>query len=119
MLRILTENPTCYKILDAEFPNRYGDYLAMLLKKAELTNYIVQCSKLDLQSCDSSVIVTLGKTPTREVLELKKSFNFKDYAGKIHLKGTRSVLPWYSLEHLLIKGKKLEEQTIQLLRNLK
>lgn len=119
MLRILTENPAYYKILDAEFPNRHGDYLESLLKKAGVSQYVVQCGEFNLQSCDSSVIVTLGKTPTREVLELKKSFNFKDYAGQICLKGTRRVLPWYSLEHLLIKGKKLELETIQLLRNLK
>ncbi len=119
MLQIITENPAYYKILDAEFPNRYGDYLESLLKKAQLANYIVTCGENSLESSDLSVIVTLGRTPTGLLLELKKTFKLKEYVGKTFLKGQTKIIPWYSLEYLLLKGKQLEIQTVELLRNLK
>lgn len=115
MLHIITENPAYEEILETKFPNRCGDYLEMLLKKANVDTFIVTCNEFLLKDCESSVIVTLGATPTRMLLELKKSYKLKEYVGKTFVKESKNIVPWYSLEYLLLKGKKLEQETIKLL----
>lgn len=114
---LITENPTEEKILEVSFPNRYGDYLEKLLNKAQIKpeERVIICSEDSLRESEFQVIVTLGRTPTGLLLKLPKSFKMGDYVGK--QKG--KIVPWYSLEHLFIKGKKLEQQTVELLGNIK
>lgn len=117
-LYLLTENPTAETILDEKFNNRHGDYLEMLLNKSGFHGEeyeLIWIEEFNGRETGEATIVTLGQTPTRMLLKLPKSFKMGNYVGKRF----NNVVPWYSPEHLLTRGKKLEQQTIELLGKLK
>lgn len=112
----VTENPAYEKILEEKFPNRYGDYLELLIKKAGINQpYSVISSQDPLQESDFEVIICLGRTPIGLLLKLPKSFKMAQVVGK----QVGKILPWYSLEHLLTKGRKTELETVELLGKIK
>lgn len=75
----------------------------------------------DIRWLQPPYIITLGKIPTRLLLNLKKSFKLADYIGQkfasSHLsRGT--VVPWYSLNTILNSGSDIQIRTAQQLEKL-
>lgn len=115
---VVTENPAYEKIMEESFPNRYGYYLENLMQKAGFAREayeVVWVQDFAGLLSDAATIITLGRTPTGLLLKLPKSFKMADYVGQ--RKG--QIIPWYSLEHLFMRGKKLEQETIELLGKIK
>lgn len=100
------------------FTNRHGNYLEVLLKKSgfQLSR---QIASDDLQELKGDVIITLGDRATGMLLVFPKSQRLSDYAGKEYAKDDKIIVPWYSLNYLLNRGKSLEQETIQLFSSIK
>ncbi len=110
-------------IMEEKFPNRLGDYLIKIINKSNLKIdlYYYDEYEICLQNPNTKVIITLGKTPTQTLLNLPKSFKLKDYLEKElpRINSNKIIIPWYSVNHLLISGKKLEQKTIKLFSEIK
>jgi hypothetical protein len=119
MLRIFTEERLGGKILEEWFPNRYGDYLICLLKKSGIeNNFCIHDENLEFKNIQTTRIISLGQACTSTILNNKK-MKMKDIAGKEFLFNNIKVYPWYTVSYILLRGKKLEEQTINFFRNIK
>ncbi len=67
------------------------------------------------------VVVTLGKIPTRLILDTKKTIKLGDYVGKSHrvdwLKG--EVIPLWHPSYLLQHGRKYSDDTVEIFKGIK
>lgn len=124
-LYIVNNTPLTEKIEGVSFLNREGDYIKKLLNKASIGTNNVSFShlrenlKTDLQSAQSGVIVSLGAIVTSDLLGLRKSLKMEEYIGLHFPFYGKTVIPWYSASHLLIRGKKLEQLTMNLFIEIK
>lgn len=99
------------------FDTRFSLYLKKLTEKAEL-KFSPKSVSSDLQKLDGDVIITLGHRSTRTLLMLPKSRNVKELLGLEQIKDDKIIIPWYSISHLLMRGKSLQDQTINLFSNI-
>lgn len=89
-------------------------------------------SKLAIDSCKNwlwkeikevkpTIIVTLGILPARLLLKLKSTTPMSEVAGVFHdvLYSDAIIVPWYHPNYVLNQGKKLEEQSIRLFKQIK
>ena len=76
----------------------------------------------ELVHVQPKLVLALGSSVTRFLLGLKRSSKLNQVTGRIHhvlSPWFGSVMPWYSANYLLSHGRKLEQQTISLLKQLK
>lgn len=135
------------ELLGEPFMSREGDYLRKLLGQAGLLpedcylTLTVKCpapgpkgpTEDQIQACrpwllqeleavHPQMVLSLGTLPSRILFGAKKSFRLNQVAGRIHpvmLPWSGLVMPWYSPSYLLQRGKKMEQQTLSLLQELK
>jgi hypothetical protein len=112
-LLFISDNELYEDLLGEKFPNRLGNYIEHLLKKCNIP--LEDCEFLKTeeswQNHPSLVRVTLGRNSTGQVLNLKKSAKLSDYVGI-------SNLAWYDVNYLLNRGKKVELETINFLKEV-
>jgi len=129
-------------LLGEPFVGRDGLLISKLLKQAGFEKYYktlaVKCEsrtappEASIQACKSwlrqeveslrpKVILALGKTPTRLLLNLKKSLKLSDYLGKVHAVNYTSakIAVWHSSQLLLKSGQKSDIETVRFLTSLK
>lgn len=135
------------ELLGEPFMSREGDYLRKLLHQAGLPpedcylTLTVKCPVPDpkgatedqIQACRPwlfqeletvrpQLVLSLGTLPARILLGEKKSFRLNRVVGQMQrlmFPWSGSVMPWYSPSYLLQRGKKMEQQTLSLLQQLK
>lgn len=118
-LHFLSDTQIFEKIAGHQFLTRHGDYLWLLFKQAKLVVEQESVSD-DVLNLDADVIITLGKHFTHEVLKGRKSFKLESYAGNEHNIGNNKIcIPWFSVAHLLNRGKDLEIETINLFSEIR
>jgi len=121
---VVSNVPLTQKIGEVSFNLREGDYVKKLLLKSGIHDGAFCFAKWDdtlenrLQNANFHVIISLGAIPTGLLLKLPKSFKMKDYLGKNFVLGNKILIPWYAANHLLIRGKKLEEETLTLFKKI-
>lgn len=124
-LCLITHEPLSQKIAEIYFNLREGDYLERILTKSGIAKGTYAFSQWNetlenrLLTSQFQVIITLGAIPTGLLLKLPKSFKLKEYLGKTYSFQNKKLVPWYSASHLLIKGKKLEQETVKLFSTIK
>lgn len=124
-LCIVNNTSLLEKIENVPFLNREGDYIKKLLEKSNIDisnvsfSYLTEDLETRLQSADFGVIISLGAIPTGKLLKLKKTFKLDEYVGKCYPFYKQTLIPWYSASHLLIRGKKLEAETLKLFTQVK
>jgi uracil-DNA glycosylase family 4 len=143
-LMVATDFPTRDDdIMGRYLTDRGGEFVRKTLAKAGLKDYwltaAVKCRPPkagpedkhvnvckawlweELKACKPKVVVTLGKAPTRLLLNLKKTFKLAEYAGRFHQVEymTGAVAPWYGPSFLLQRGKKMDESTVAFLAAVK
>lgn len=67
------------------------------------------------------IVIALGKIPIRILTGIKKTYiKVSDYAGVLTKSPKGDIIaPWYSINHILQRGKRIDEQTIQFLKKVK
>jgi len=76
---------------------------------------------LELKNLAPEVIITLGKVPTKLLLQLHKQFSMRDISGKEYAVEYMKALivPWYHPSYLLRRNNALDKETIEFFKRIK
>ena len=131
-------------LMGEPFMSREGVMLVNLIEKAGIAKsdcfftYSVKCfpakSKVkrehlkacapwlwnEMKTIMPTVLVSMGKETTRQLLGLKSTYKLADYVGTINRVDYMKLIvaPWYSPNHILQHGKKADAETITFLKRV-